>query len=140
MNIEVLALCDAAVESNGRLTLVGTIDYFWTARMPFTYPKCVAALRVRFDGFEHGHHLITMSLVDADANPVLPSAEFEIEVPRGQTHVPILRHLFWPLEDLTFDHFGEYAIEVRHEGRHCAMLPIPILSPKQISSSTLIPS
>ena len=52
MYIEVMALCDAATESQGKLNILGTFDTIFTQKLPVMCSHSAVALRVRFNQIE----------------------------------------------------------------------------------------
>ena len=75
MYIEVMSLCDAATEAQGKLNILGTFDTIFSQKLPAVCSHCAVALRVRFSRIEKGEHKIKLNLVDEDGKPILPSLE-----------------------------------------------------------------
>ncbi len=129
MRIDLATLCDAAVEANGRLHVLGTIDYFWAASVPYVHNKCTLALRIRWDGHERlKKHKIRIQVVDADG--YLIASEFNRKfvapvVPHDD--VPSVRHVIVDLDSLRFENYGPYAVRVEVDGEELAALPFSIV-------------
>ena len=85
MNIEILALCDAATDQQGKLNLLGAFDCIFARQVPVVHPQCSVALRIRFRRIESGAHRIKISFVDEDGKPVVPSLDANVNV---QTNEP----------------------------------------------------
>ncbi|MDO8142424.1 MAG: hypothetical protein Q6358_13070, partial [Candidatus Brocadiales bacterium] len=66
MNIEVMALCDAATEAQGKLNILGTFDTIFAQKLPAVSSQCAIAFRVRFNQIEKGEHKIKLNLVNED--------------------------------------------------------------------------
>jgi hypothetical protein len=132
MHLDIVALCDAAVETNGRFNIIGTIDYFWAATLPYTYPKCVLALRMRFEHFEAGKHRVDILLVDEDGKGIVAPTRFELNVIPVNEDIPILRHLVLELRSLRLEKYGHYAIHVAYDGAHQASVPFSVVSPRRV--------
>src|SRR5689334_21213644 len=84
MKVDLISLCDAAVEVNGRLHVLGTIDYFWAAALPYLHPKCALAIRLRWDGPEsRKKHRIRIQLVDSDGYSIASEFDRKMAAPGG---------------------------------------------------------
>jgi hypothetical protein len=129
MKIDLLALCDAAVEANRRLHVLGTIDYFWASSLPYVHPQCALAVRLRFDveDFQRKRRL-NIQVIDADGNSI--ATEFEKKLcpsfPKDDD-VPPVRHLILDLESLRFESYGPYAIRIELDGQEIASLPFSVV-------------
>lgn len=129
MKIDLVALCDAAVDVGGRLHILGTIDYFWATSLPYVHPKCTVAVRFRWEGHEKlRKQKLRIQIVDADGLPI--STEFSKKFaapPLGHEDVPLVRHLILNLESLRFDNFGPYAVRIEVDGEELVSLPFSIV-------------
>src|SRR5512143_1545921 len=114
MRIDLVTLCDAAVEVNGRLHIIGSIDYFWAVTVPYVHPRFALAARFRWSGHERTRkHHIRVQVVDADGHSI--ATEFNRKfLPPVSVHddVPVVRHLIVDLEKLKFEKFGPYAARI----------------------------
>jgi hypothetical protein len=133
MNVEILALCDAAVESNGRLSLIGTIDLFWAERIPYVHPKCTLAMRLRFDASEAGKYFLKVQVVDPDGRPLTGRTNLPLEVKSAGEELPLLHNIILDIRAVKFAQYGPHAVHVTLDGTEWeAMLPFGVVSPKQI--------
>jgi hypothetical protein len=131
MKIDLVTLCDAAVEIGGRLHVLGTIDYFWAASVPYTHPQCSLALRLRWEGNERSKkHKLKITVIDADGSPI--ASEFTRKVappfPTCSDDVPGIRHVIVTFEALSFESFGPYGVRVEMDGEELAALPFSIVA------------
>ena len=124
MKVEVFALCDAATEFMGKLNMLGTFDSIGARETPASHPACAIALRVRFDRIEMGEHRLRMELVNADGQPVVPPLETtaNVQIPDGMPSAAI--NLIVNFQQLKFDSFGDYSIDLAIDGRHESSLPL----------------
>jgi hypothetical protein len=83
LRTEIFVLCDAATDNFGKLNLLGTFDIIGVPQVPFAYPACALALRIRFDALEDGEHTIRLRLIDEDGRSIGPA--FEVKV---TSHIP----------------------------------------------------
>jgi Family of unknown function (DUF6941) len=138
MKIDLATLCDAAVEVNGRLNVLGTIDYFWAASVPYIYPKCCLALRLRWDGYERAKkHKVRVTVVDADGLAIASEFSRKILAPAtASDDVPAIRHILVQFEDLSFENFGPYAVRVEVDGEELACIPFSIVAAGNLRRET----
>ncbi len=124
MKVEIFALCDAATEFMGKLNLLGTFDSIGARETPASHPACGIALRIRFDRIESGEHKIRMELVNADGQPVVPPLETtaNVQIPDGMPSAAI--NLIVNFQQLKFETFGDYSIDLAIDGRHESSLPL----------------
>jgi hypothetical protein len=134
MRIDFVMLCDAAVEVNGRLNVLGSIDLFWTAALPYIHPKCALAVRMRWEGHERlRKHKVRVQIVDADGYSIATEFHRKFTAPVSQQEdVPILRHLILELESLRFANYGPYAVRVEVDGVEEACLPFSVVPPHRL--------
>jgi hypothetical protein len=129
MRIDLITLCDAAVEVGGRLHVLGTLDYFWATQVPYIHPRFALAARFRWDGHERVRkHKVRVQVVDADGQPIV--AEFSRKfLPPSPSHddIPTVRHLIIELESIRFDKFGPYAVLIDVDGKELASLQFSIV-------------
>jgi hypothetical protein len=129
MRIDLVTLCDAAVEVNGRLHVLGSIDYFWAAEVPYIHKQCALAIRLRWEGFERGpKHRLHIQVLDADGGPVATEFSRKFVAPSvPHDDVPCVRHVILDLDSLQFDSFGPYAVRVQVDGEDLATLPFSVV-------------
>ena len=129
MRIDLVTLCDAALEVNGRLHVLGSIDYFWAAALPYVHPKCALAIRLRWEGYEQlKKHRIRIQIVDADGASIASEFNRKCSAPELQNEdVPVVRHIILDLESVRFENYGPYAIRVEADGKELVSLPFSIV-------------
>ena len=134
MKIDLVTLCDAAVEVNGRLHVLGSIDYFWSATLPYTHRQCTLAVRFRWDGHERlRKHKLRVQVLDADGGTIATDFERKIAPPHPlNDDVPVLRHMILELDSLRFEHYGPYAVRIDVDGEELACLPFSIVPASQL--------
>jgi hypothetical protein len=129
MRIEILTLCDAAT-SNGKLNILGAFDQiitsqdFITKANPFIHPQLSVAVRIRFEQIEQGFHRVQINFVDIDGNFVVPplQAEMEVRFPPNDTSGTI--NLVFNAQQIKFERFGEYAVDVAIDGKEEGSIPL----------------
>ena len=129
MEIEIFTLCDAAADYQGRLNILGVFDTIFAPQMPAKHPFCAVALRMRFRMTEHGQHRLTLHIVDDDGKLVISPLEgsFSVEMP-GNSPVASV-NLVLNLGQVSFDNYGEYAVNLAIDNRQEASLPFWVKEP-----------
>lgn len=123
MNIEILALCDAATENQGKLNLLGAFDCIWSAKVPVTHPACALVLRIRFSRLEEGDHPIRIDVVDADGKSIVPTLNGNVNVKFRNDDEASVANLIINLQGLVLSKYGGYSVDVAVHGRHEGSLP-----------------
>ncbi len=127
MKVEVFALCDAAVDYGGKLSLLGAFDGIFALRTPVIHPQCAIALRVRVTRADEGRHLMELGFIDADGHNVMPGLQgnFEVRMPPDRESLAI--NMVLNIQQLKFDRFDDYAVDLRIDGRPEASLPLVVV-------------
>lgn len=124
MVIEVMALCDAATDSQGKLNILGAFDTLWTRQAPMIYPQCAIALRIRFSRIEEGEHRLKINIQNEDGKLAMPSLDATIRVAFGQDVESVATNLILNIQQLKLERCGPHAIDVAINGRQEASLPL----------------
>ncbi len=123
MEIEVFTLCDAAADYQGRLSILGIFDTIFAANLPAVHPHCAVALRFRVKKIEMGNHSLVLHIVDDNGSLIIQElkGELAIQIPAENPVGTI--NLVLNLEGLTFNNYGEYAVNLAIDGHEMASLP-----------------
>jgi hypothetical protein len=126
MEIQIAALCDAAVDYDGKLCLLGAFDTIMASSFPAIHPQCSVALRIMFRKEEEGFHTVVVLFVDEDGHSIVPTMEtsFDVELP-GDVFFST-RNLILNLQQLPFPRHGAYSIDVSVDKRQMASIPLQI--------------
>ncbi|MBL0058748.1 MAG: hypothetical protein IPP35_06510 [Elusimicrobia bacterium] len=124
MNIEVFALCDAATEGGGKLNLLGAFDVILASQLPLAHPSCAVALRIRFKRIEAGPHRIKVNVVDEDGRSNVPAFETSIDIRPTEGDESAVANLILNFQQLRFEKFGRYSIDLAVDGRQEGSLPL----------------
>jgi hypothetical protein len=136
MKVELMALCDAATESQGKLNLLGAFDHLWARESPIIHPSCAIALRLRFSRAEQGEHRIRINFADADGKLVMPSLDGKIHMGGTLSQSSILTNLILNVQQLKLSSFGEYTIDLIVDGKHEGSLPLFVKQVQEHTSSS----
>ncbi len=124
MNIEVMALCDAATESQGKLNILGAFDTIYAKNLPATHRLCAVALRIRFSLIEKGEHKIKLNLVDEDGKCILPTLETNAKIDFPPHSDSGAMNIVLNIQGLKFDKYGKYSLDLAIDGRQEGSLPV----------------
>jgi hypothetical protein len=122
MDVEVLALCDAATEHAGKLNIIGVFDQINATATPIATPPCCVAARIRFMSLEAGNKSVRVAIVDADGRDVLPAINVAIQVPPNAPSATA--QILVQMQQLALPHFGEYAVALAVDGRVEKSIPL----------------
>ncbi|MEM1084745.1 MAG: hypothetical protein AAGI48_11605 [Verrucomicrobiota bacterium] len=134
MDIQIAALCDHAIDYNGKLVVTGAFDTLAARALPVVHPTCALALRFCFTQEDVGRHKLSINIIDEDGGsldeknmPIEP--EFEVQLP---SDVPFLsRNLIMNLQGLRFPKAGIYSIDIGCDGELMMRLPLRIVQVAQ---------
>jgi hypothetical protein len=126
MNLQIAALCDAAADYGGKLSLLGTFDTIVARQMPASHPQCAVALRLVCDRQAEGGHMLRVDLVNADGRSVMPPIEipFDVVLPSDSLH--LARNFILNIQQLKFQEPGYYAVAVAIDGQIVSSIPLRV--------------
>jgi hypothetical protein len=126
MHLQIAALCDAAADYGGKLSLLGTFDTIVARQWPAAHPQCSVAIRLVCDRGAEGPHILRVDLVNADGKSIMPPLEipFEIALPADALHAA--RNFVLNIQQLKFQEPGHYAVAVALDGQIRASLPLHV--------------
>ena len=126
MNIEAFLLCDAATDQNGKLNVLGAFDNIFAKETPTRHRACSIAARIRFSKSETGDHTVKIFIIDADGNAIGPKPEGGISVRIGEDADAVAVNLILNMQNLEFQQYGQYQIDLTIDGTVQASLPLHI--------------
>ena len=124
MQVEILALCDAATDYQGRLCVLGAIDTIFARAFPATHPQCAIALRLRFTQIEVGDHSVRLHLVNDDGQLVLPPLEGKMAIALNPGFDSASANLVLAIHGLQLQSPGDYAVNLAVDGKQEASIPL----------------
>ncbi len=129
MEIQIFALCDAAADYQGRLSILGVFDSILANKIPAVHPQCSVALRLRLGKIEEGKHSLTLHIVDNNGNMIIPplNGEFGFQLPPREQHGAI--NLVLNLQGLSFNSYGDYDVNLAIDGRQLGSIPFSVRRP-----------
>ena len=131
MQVESMMLCHSAINQGGMLSVLGAFDTLRTPSVPYTQPTCTVAIRLRFESLEAGEHRTIVKIVDADGTHLRPPIVglINVAMPIGQNSI-VLNQIANFHQSLTFEKYGDYAINLEVDGEHVGSLPISVQQPQ----------
>lgn len=125
MDVEILALCDAAnADASGKLNILGVFDQIMAPTEPLVIPACTVAMRMRFDRIEEGTKVLKIAVVDADGKEVFPTLNTNIHVRVPPNASSGATQIILGIQQLKLPRFGEYQIDVALDGRVVGSIPL----------------
>ncbi|MEZ5274860.1 MAG: hypothetical protein R3F07_00605 [Opitutaceae bacterium] len=131
MHLEIFALCDSAADYGGKLSLLGAFDGIFAREAPVVHAHCAVALRLRVAKVEEGRHHIRYNLIDPDGKLVVPSIEASVEVRVPDSRDSMAINLIVNLQQLKFERFDRYTLDLAIDGRQEASLPVTVAQRKR---------
>ncbi|MGI8602032.1 MAG: DUF6941 family protein [Verrucomicrobiales bacterium] len=127
MDIHVATLCDAAVDYNGKLCVIGTFDQIFARQVPVVHPQCALALRVCFKPGDEGQHKLGISFIDDDGKPVIRPFEPVMDVSLPPEGYFITRNIVLNLQGMRFERPGQYEVQITFDGHVITSIPLRVL-------------
>lgn len=127
MELLVAVLCDAAGDYGGTLNLIGVRDTLYARQFPVVHPQCALALRFCFSADDEGEHKLTIRLLNADGQPVVPPIEPRMNIRVASDVSFMTRNMILNLQGLGFPEAGEYAIQIVSGNRSLAEIPLRVV-------------
>ena len=131
MDIQVATLCDAAVDYNGKLCVIGTFDQLFARQLPVVHPQCALALRICFKPADEGQHKLGIAFIDEDGRQVIKPFEPTMEVRLPPEGYFITRNIVLNLQGLRFDKAGPYEVQISLDNQVMASVPLRVVLVEQ---------
>jgi Family of unknown function (DUF6941) len=124
MDVEILALCDAASVQGGKMSILGVFNLFNAPSAPLIAPPCSLAVRMRFERDEEGPKNLQLTLVDADGHSILPVVNSSVAVRIPPDERCAIVQMVVSIPQLVLQQFGEYAVDLAVDGRVQKSIPL----------------
>ncbi len=110
MKIELLAICDAATDYQGRLNLLGVFEGIAAPKAPVVRDRCCIVTRMRFQAEEAGGHQLKINIRNRKGILLMPEmkAGFTVKVAANRPSVAV--NMVLNLAKLKIDEFGNHEI------------------------------
>jgi hypothetical protein len=130
MHVEILALCDFAQDSMGKLNIVGAFDAITVREFPSVHPLMCVAARIRFQVYELGSHAMRMELVDGTGDRLAPPLDGSMNVD-GIGGDSACANLALNISNLRVEREGSWKLTLSIDGQERASVPLYIRRAKQ---------
>lgn len=127
LRIEMFALCDCAIEQQGRLSLLGTYEAIHVPSFPTLLPQATVVLRVRFWPAENREQSFRFMLSGADGQPIGELIEANAALRPFCGDRSAAYNLIFQLQDLQFEQPGEHSLDFYLNGKLEGRLPLCVL-------------
>lgn len=110
MKIELLAICDAATDYQGRLNVLGVFEGIAAPKTPVVRDRCCIVTRMRFTNGEAGSHFLRICLRNSKGIQLMPEmkANFSVKIPPNRPSLAV--NMVLNLNKLKIDEFGNHEI------------------------------
>ena len=81
-------------------------------------------MSVRFERIERGEHRLKLNIIDQDGNLVIPSLDGPLNINFPDSAPSATAQLILDLQNLRFEKFGEFSIDLAVDGRQEASIPL----------------
>lgn len=110
MQVELLAICDAATDVQGRLNILGVFEGIAGPSTPVERDRCSIATRMRFTKDEAGNHELVLRIRNAKGILLAPEmkAKFAVKIPSNRKSIAI--NLILNINRIKVGEFGEHEI------------------------------
>ena len=129
MTIEVFAVCEAAEDQQGRLSLFGTYERISVSQLPLKLSGSTIVLRLRFESTEGGCHQGCLHCLGPDGYSVMEPIVCSCEISFPPGAVSATCNLLLSLPGLNLREYGEHSFDFYLEGELLAQLPLLIAEP-----------
>lgn len=124
MKIQMFVLCDAAIDNQGKMSLLGTFDRIFSKQAPVVHRSCAVATIIRFDRIEEGTHTIKCTFCNEDGKLVMPALEGNVTISFQSGTNTMSHNMILNIQGLKLESYGEYSIDLAVDGRHEASIPL----------------
>lgn len=127
MEVQLAFICDAAVESGGKLHALGIgIDTLGAAQVPVRHPKLSLVFGMSYGPEDVGEHVLELRVVDADGRDAIPAVRqrFPLTDPTGTRGGA---RFVLELNDLQFNRWGSHEFRISLNGAAGAAIPLEIV-------------
>ncbi len=123
MDVEILALCDFAQDTLGKLTIVGAFYAITVRETPSVHPLMSIAARVRFQVYELGAHTVRMELLDASGDRLAPPLDGSMNI-NGIGGDSACANLVLNMTNLRIEREGSWRLVLTIDDQERATVPL----------------
>jgi len=110
MKVELLAICDAATDYQGRLNILGVFEGIAGPKLPVIRDRFSIVTRMRFDADEAGSHRLKIALRNQRGVLLIPELKARFNVKARFERGSVSAKLVLNLNKLKIEEFGRHEI------------------------------
>jgi len=111
VQIEILALCDAATDYQGHLCVLGAFDTIYARTFPATHSQCAIA--------------------NEDGRLILPPLDGKIAIALNRGFKSASANLIFGVQGLQLESVGDYEVNLAVDGKQEAAIPLYVRKPEE---------
>ena len=120
-------LCDAAVESSGKLTAVGVgIDTLASPEVPFQHPRLALVVGFHYEAEDAGERTLKLRIVEADGRDLVPIQQGPIHFLTPDEPKATARFVS-EFNGLQFNSWGTHEFRIFLDEEHVAAVPLNVV-------------
>ena len=124
-------LCDAAIQSDGKLTAFGVgIDTLRAPETPFQHPRLCLVIGFHYESEDAGERSLRLQIVEADGRDLVPRQEGPIEFP-VPTGPKATARFVSEFNGLQFNSWGAHEFRIFLDEEQVAAVPINVVQVSQ---------
>ncbi len=126
MKVEVLAICDAATDYQGRLNILGVFEGMAAPKTPVVRDRCSIVTRMRFRSDETGTHELTICIRNSKGVLLIPEMKAGFAVKAPANRKTVAANMVLNVNQLKIDEFGEHEIALFVDGVLQESIPLTV--------------
>ncbi len=137
MKVEILAFCDFATKSGGKLTLVGVFDRINTPKVPTALPVFGLAIKLRLEETDlrkEPHKFVCKLTSHSGKEVVEVGGQMVTQRPAGAANDPAemgTAEFAFTVPGVKFEEFGTYTASLSVDGQPLSTTPLFVVKVKQ---------
>ena len=126
MKVELLAICDAATDYQGRLSILGVFEGIAAPKLPVLRDRCSIVTRMRFASDEAGSHQLRIALRNKKGVLLMPELKARFSVKPSVESGSVAANLVLNLNKLKIDEFGRHEIVLFVDDKMVESIPLTV--------------
>lgn len=127
MDVRLAFLCDAAVESGGKLHALGIgIDLLSATQVPVRHPRLSLVLGLDYSYDEVGEHTLGLRVIDADGQDAVPQSEQRFPLLLDTGRLRGTARFVMELQDVQFNRWGQHEFRIFVDNHLLTQIPLEV--------------
>ena len=126
MNLELLAICDAATDYQGRLNMLGVFEGVAAPKASVIRDRCSIVTRMRFSTEESGAHALAIRLRNKKGIQLMPEMKAKVSVKVPSNRKSIAVNMVLNINQLKIPEFGEHEIALYLDEVFQSSIPLTV--------------